>query len=184
MTSARGHVRTRIRLGPVRAGLAALVCVCGAWAADAVAQDARDRVALEALYRATRGANWTNNSNWLSGEPLSTWYGVTTDADGRVVALALRWNALTGRLPPAVGDLTRLRVLDLGQILALIGMAASRSPPASEIQRVNDTDLLFQDGYRNRGRSKVRGGWIGTGIGIGMFVALIAAAASTDAYRY
>ena len=26
--------------------------------------------ALEALYNATGGANWTNNTNWLSDEPL------------------------------------------------------------------------------------------------------------------
>ena len=69
-------------------------------------------------------------------------------------------------------------------IMPLIGMATSPSPPAAEIQRVDDADLAcFQDGYRDRGRSKkVRGGWIGTGIGIGMFVVLVAAAASQVGY--
>ena len=63
-------------------------------------------------------------------------------------------------------------------IMPLIGMVSNPSPPAAEIQQVEDADLAcFQDGYRNRGRSKkVRGGWIGTGIGIGMFVVLVAAA--------
>ena len=39
-----------------------------------------DRAALEALYKATGGANWTNNINWLTSGALSTWYGVTTDS--------------------------------------------------------------------------------------------------------
>ena len=35
---------------------------------------------LIALYNATGGANWSDNSNWLSTEPLNSWYGVTTAA--------------------------------------------------------------------------------------------------------
>ena len=73
-------------------------------------------------------------------------------------------------------------------IMPLIGMASNPSPPAAEIQQVDDADVAcFQDGYRDRGRSKkVRGGWIGTGIGIGMFVVLVAAAASAadSSYRF
>ena len=72
--------------------------------------------------------------------------------------------------------------------MPLIGMASNPSPPAAEIQQVDDADVAcFQDGYRDRGRSKkVRGGWIGTGIGIGMFVVLVAAAASAadSSYRF
>ena len=39
-----------------------------------------DRDVLVALYLATDGDNWANNDNWLSDAPISTWYGVTTDA--------------------------------------------------------------------------------------------------------
>ncbi|MCY3843303.1 MAG: hypothetical protein OXH69_07140 [Acidobacteria bacterium] len=72
-------------------------------------------------------------------------------------------------------------------IMPLIGMASNPSAPAAEIRQVDDADLAcFQDGYRDRGRSKkVRSGWIGSGIGIGMFVLLVAAAAAeTTYYRY
>ena len=41
-----------------------------------------DRDALVTLYNATDGPNWVNNTNWLSDEPLDTWYGVTTNAGG------------------------------------------------------------------------------------------------------
>ena len=38
---------------------------------------ATDRAALMALYNSTGGANWTNNTNWGSTEPIGTWFGVT-----------------------------------------------------------------------------------------------------------
>ena len=50
---------------------------------------ATDKAALEALYTATDGANWTDNTNWSSAEPLSAWHGVTVDGSGRVTKLEL-----------------------------------------------------------------------------------------------
>ena len=35
-----------------------------------------DRQTLVALYNALDGPNWGQNTNWLTSEPLSTWYGV------------------------------------------------------------------------------------------------------------
>ena len=48
-----------------------------------------DRAALIALYEATDGPNWVNSDNWLTDAPLWDWYGVRTDASGRVVGLNL-----------------------------------------------------------------------------------------------
>ena len=42
-----------------------------------------DRAVLVALYNATDGANWTNNTNWLTNEAISEWRGVVTDGEGR-----------------------------------------------------------------------------------------------------
>ena len=50
---------------------------------------ADDRAALEALYDTTNGANWANNTNWNSSAPLGQWYGVFTNANGRVTQLVL-----------------------------------------------------------------------------------------------
>ena len=58
-----------------------------------------DRGALVALYNATDGANWQNKTNWLSQEPISTWYGVSTDGNGRVMELLLTDNGLRGTIP-------------------------------------------------------------------------------------
>ena len=74
---------------------------------------AQDRAALRVLYNATGGANWTDNTNWLSNEPLSEWYGVSTDEQGRVDELRLSANGLTGTIGAELGVLTRLTGLYL-----------------------------------------------------------------------
>ena len=100
---------------------------------------------LEALYDATGGADWTENTNWKTDAPLDEWYGVTTDADGRVMGLELPGNRLAGPLPNALGILARLQVLDLGdrwdgvrQVNALTGPI----PPAlGRLENLESLDL-------------------------------------------
>ena len=70
------------------------------------------QTALVALFEATNGPNWRNNTNWLSDEPIGEWFGVTTD-DNDVVEIDLSYNNLSGEIPPELGNLTKLQVLDL-----------------------------------------------------------------------
>ena len=72
-----------------------------------------DWEALVTFYTETNGSNWVNNTNWLSAEPLGDWFGVTTDASGRVTALKLRHNNLLGTLPAELGQLASLETLFL-----------------------------------------------------------------------
>ena len=83
-----------------------------------------DRAALLALYRATDGPNWVNNDKWLTDAPLRAWYGVDTDASGRVVRLRLsgsfdfEWqrtvsHGLSGPIPAELAGLSNLELLDL-----------------------------------------------------------------------
>lgn len=72
-----------------------------------------EREALATLYRATDGANWVKNDNWLSNAPLGEWHGVETDATGSVVHLNLNGNGLSGEIPPEMGNLANLYSLHL-----------------------------------------------------------------------
>ena len=80
---------------------------------DDCAVDVPDWEALVTFYHETNGSGWRENANWLSTEPLDEWFGVSTDADGRVTALALSRNNLLGPLPAALGRLDKLESLDL-----------------------------------------------------------------------
>ena len=100
---------------------------------NAYAQDPveADRAALEALYNATGGTTWTNNTNWLITEALSEWHGVSTDATGRVTDLNLTQNGLSGEIPAELGNLANLQNLWLhantlsGEIPAELGNLAN-----------------------------------------------------------
>ena len=68
---------------------------------------------LEALYEATDGPAWTRSEGWLDGPVLAEWHGVRADSLGHVLALDLSRNALKGRLPNRLGELTRMTELRL-----------------------------------------------------------------------
>ncbi|MCZ0934884.1 MAG: Ig-like domain-containing protein, partial [Gemmatimonadetes bacterium] len=86
-----------------------------------------DRDILASLYWNSDGPNWRRSNGWLTEAPLSAWHGVTTDDAGRVVGLSLSYNRGSGTLPPAIGQLAELEVLNLagnglsGEIPAELG---------------------------------------------------------------
>ncbi len=95
-----------------------------------------NRAALIELYNSTDGANWDDNTNWGSTEPLSEWYGVSANTDGRVTNLALNNNALTGTIPDSLGNLTSLTSL------ALYSNALSGTiPDLSNLDRLTNIDI-------------------------------------------
>ena len=101
-----------------------------------------DRAALVAFYEATDGTNWVNNENWLTDSPLGTWYGVRTDGTGRVVWLNLGNNALTGTVPPQLGQLTSLRGIQLG-VNSLTGRIPSELGNLANLERLSLTRNRF-----------------------------------------
>ena len=72
-----------------------------------------DRAALVAFYDATGGPEWDRRRGWSTPAPINTWYGVKINDDGYVTELDLRYNNLTGRVPPSLGDLTHIERLQL-----------------------------------------------------------------------
>jgi Leucine-rich repeat (LRR) protein len=71
-----------------------------------------DSLALVALYDSTDGPDWSVNSNWLTAQPVSDWYGIIVTS-GRVSSIVLNSNNLSGSLPAEIGDLTGLTDLQL-----------------------------------------------------------------------
>lgn len=93
--------------------------------------------ALMDLYASTNGSQWTNNVGWSSADPnvvqsVAGWYGIYTDANGHITHLDLDGildysyytnssgiqeypgNNLFGAIPSTIGNLTWLKVLNLG----------------------------------------------------------------------
>ena len=75
--------------------------------------NASDQAVLTSLHELADGGEWAESGGWLGGPALEEWHGVETDTLGRVTALVLSDNGLSGSLPGAIADLgqlTRLRI--------------------------------------------------------------------------
>jgi len=73
----------------------------------------KDITALMALYNATDGDNWINNTNWGTVELIDSWYGITVTGN-RVTQIDLSSNELKGYIPPQIANLDALTHLCLG----------------------------------------------------------------------
>jgi hypothetical protein len=74
--------------------------------------DLQDSLALVDLYNSTNGPTWTNKENWLTKNPVSTWYGITVSGIN-VTGITLSKNQLSGHIPVHMGKLTALEHLHL-----------------------------------------------------------------------
>lgn len=76
--------------------------------------------ALVALYNATDGPNWINNTNWLATNTPCNWHGIGC-SNGVVLGLnvanvsggIVSGNGLSGAIPPEIGNLVNLMSLRL-----------------------------------------------------------------------
>jgi len=94
-----------------------------------------EKDALIALYNATDGSNWTDNTNWNTGNPVSTWYGVTV-VNNQVTELFLANNQLTDNIPHEIGNLSNLKKIWLDGNL-LTGSIPSEIGNLSNLQDLN-----------------------------------------------
>ena len=110
---------------------------------EALPAEETDPVLL-ALYNDTGGDDWTNNTRWLTNQPIDKWFGGLSGGPGLVTGLQLPENNLTGEMPPQLGGLDALGVLDLsgnnltGEIPAQLGdrfFAASFGPVEQSADR-------------------------------------------------
>ena len=98
-----------------------------------------EREALIALYNATDGDNWENNTNWCSDKPLNEWYGIDTYGDGSVWFVSLPYNKLKGYLPDEFCNLSNLFTLNLS------GNDLSGTIPI-DFGNLNELESLWLDG--------------------------------------
>ncbi len=88
--------------------------------------------ALKALYDSCNGPSWRNRTNWptagnwptsATATQMDAWFGIAV-AHGDITGITMDYNAVNGRLPQAIGNLTELRALNL-QRNALTRLPAS-----------------------------------------------------------
>lgn len=122
--------------------IAILVGTSVVWADAAI--PAAERAALLAFYQATGGGMAWKGNDW--GGPPGTegnWEGVTVEED-HVVAIVLVAKGLDGPLPPEIGDLTALRLLDLtGRDWEIYSGNVIRGIP-DEIGLLKDLEVLHK----------------------------------------
>ena len=107
-----------------------------------------DLAALIAIYDAWGQPGW---ENWLGRGSIADWEGVSVDSSGRVAALQARGSRMgqeiSGReLPPELGNLTGLKVLDLSRV-----NFRGEIPP--ELGNLTKLKVLNLEGVRNRGQN-------------------------------
>ena len=93
--------------------LMSFAVLCGTILNAQVPQIERD--ALLALYNSADGANWRNNTNWDSTNPVSTWFGIAVEnieGTDHVTELNLYDNNLVGTIPSEIGNLSEIYWLD------------------------------------------------------------------------
>ncbi len=111
---------------------------------DGVPEHADERAILTTLYNSTGGADWGENENWGSSEPVLAWDRVVINTSGNVTALWLNMNELSGELPSELGSLTSLARLYLN------GNQLSGEIP-SELGDLEDLEELFLAGNQLSG---------------------------------
>ena len=91
----------------------------GEWEKDTVSEGSEleelvlERDLLIEFYYEMNGDGWADQTGWKTRQPLSEWYGVTTDAAGHVIGLDLTANNLSGQLSGVLAGLEHLQVLRL-----------------------------------------------------------------------
>jgi hypothetical protein len=100
---------------------------------------ASDRLALEAFFKSTGGADWTEKEGWMTDAELGDWHGVEVDEEGRVIKLDLQNNGLAGPLPSDMQQLSALQALELDDN-ALVG------PIPAELGQLGGLTVLALNG--------------------------------------
>ena len=78
--------------------------------------DSVEHAALIALYNATDGDHWKDNSGWCTNQPLVDWNGVKTDVNEHVKEVNILFQTTHGTLPIEICNLKNLISLSVDQL--------------------------------------------------------------------
>jgi len=98
-----------------------------------------DSLTLITLYDATNGTSWYDT--WDLSQPINTWEGVELNGFGCVVKLYLEINNLTGSIPPELGNLSNLKVLNL----RYNNLTGSIPPELGNLSNLKDLNFRFNN---------------------------------------
>jgi Leucine-rich repeat (LRR) protein len=96
-----------------------------------------DFYTMASLFYSTNGGFWANTTNWLTPEPVCTWFGVQCAGSGLITAVNLASNNLLGQMPPELGLLSsRLTSLDLSSNM-IVGRLPSETTLLAGLTTLN-----------------------------------------------
>ncbi len=119
-----------------RGWLAARAKTAGA----AVAAHESDSLALVDFYHAAGGEDWIDRTGWLK-DPVMDWYGVVLNEEGRVVALSMHDNNLTGTISASLGELGKLKEIHLDRN----SLTGSIPPKLGNLAQLDILDISDND---------------------------------------
>ena len=97
----------------------------------------KEREILCSFYHSANGDNWKNNTNWLSDTDIKEWHGVSTNKEGRVTGISLIDNGIKGNIPDEIYELNNLESL----LLSLNNLFDKISPKIGNLEKIRRLDL-------------------------------------------
>jgi Leucine-rich repeat (LRR) protein len=120
-----------------------IVFMFGLTQVDAQCDKTQDSIILTDLFNFSQGVSWVKSTNWLvPGQKISTYFGITVNAQGCVESINLPNNQMNGFITPMIGGLKALKVLNLGNNQISGNLPASLGA-LSELRILN----LSQNGF-------------------------------------
>lgn len=104
-----------------------------------------DSLALVSLYNSTNGFNW--NNKWNLNHPVNTWHGITVNSKGCALYIDLHNNNLSGVLPTGLGNLKHLKRLRISNSTpnATAKITGVLPPEIGEMESLQVLNLSYQD---------------------------------------
>lgn len=124
-----------------------IICITGTSIGHAQV-NTNDSLALVAIYHATNGDQWKENTNWLTDKPVSEWFGITVE-NGRVSIVNLNKNDLSGYIPDDISKLTEMVEFAVESNENLTGQIPPSINKLAKVERLDFSRCGFSGPFPN-----------------------------------